>query len=110
MDEISDVLEDPAPDAIVVDLAGSSVNIRIRYWIAPPRQADVLHVQDKVLERVKAALTAAGIDLPFPTQQVLWHDQTETTDGDRAHQREGWPGGQGDVPKPLKISDALRAK
>ena len=33
----------------------------------------------------------AGIDLPFPTQQVLFHDQTEATDGDRRQQREGWP-------------------
>ena len=110
MDEIPDVLKEPAPDALVVDLAGSSVNIRIRYWIAPPRQADVLHTQDKVLEQVKDALTAAGIDMPFPTQQILWHDQTETTDGDRAQQREGWPKGQGDAPQPMKISGAMRAK
>ena len=110
MEENSDVLKEPAPDALVVDLAGSSVNIRIRYWIAPPRQTDVLHTQDKVLEKVKEAILAAGIDLPFPTQQILWHDQTESVDGDRAHQREGWPNGNGDAPKPLKISDVLRAK
>ena len=108
MDEIPEVLKDPAPDALVVDLAGSSVNIRIRYWIAPPRQADVLHTQDKVLERVKEAILSAGIDLPFPTQQILWHDQTEATDGDRAHQREGWPKGNGDAPQPMKISGAMR--
>ena len=24
---------------------------------------------------------ANGIDLPFPTQQILFHDQTEETDG-----------------------------
>ena len=35
----------------------------------------------------------AGIDLPFPTRVVLFHDQTEETDGDRARQREGWPAG-----------------
>ena len=110
MDENPDVLKDPAPDALVVDLAASSVNIRIRYWIAPPRQADVLHTQDKVLESVKEAILAAGIDLPFPTQQILWHDQTEATDGDRTSQREGWPSGKGEAPKPLKISDVLRSK
>ncbi len=110
MNDIPDVLKDPAPDALVVDLAGSSVNIRIRYWVAPPRQADVLHTQDAVLEKVKDAILAAGIDLPFPTQQILWHDQTEATDGDRAHQREGWPKGNKEAPKPLKISDVLRAK
>ena len=107
---IDEVLEEPAPDALVVDLAGSSVNIRVRYWISPPRQTDVLHVQDKVLEQIKHALTQAGIDMPFPTQQVLWHDQTEITDGDRATQREGWPKGAGEAPKPLKIASVLRDK
>ena len=34
-----------------------------------------------------------GIDLPFPTQQILFHDQTEESDGDRRTQREGWPAG-----------------
>ena len=110
MNGIDDVLKDPAPDVLVVDLAGSSVNIRVRYWIAPPRQADVLQTQDKVLEQIKNALTKAGIDLPFPTQQILWHDQTEATDGDRARQREGWPAGQGDVPRSLSIASVLAAK
>ena len=104
---IPEVMEEPAPDAIVVDLAPSSVNIRIRYWIHPPRQGDVMKTQDIVLERVKEAILAAGIDLPFPTQQLLLHDQTEMTDGDRAKQREGWPKGPGQAPPPLNIADAI---
>jgi small-conductance mechanosensitive channel len=44
-----------------------------------------------VLTAVKAALTEAGIDLPYPTRQVLLHNQTEDADGDRRRQREGWP-------------------
>ena len=81
-----------------MDLAESSVNIRARWWVDPPRQADVLDAQDKVLEAIKNKLSANGIDLPFPTRQILLHDQTEATDGDRRHQREGWPAGAGDVP------------
>ncbi len=110
MDEIPAVLKEPAPDALVVELAGSSVNIRIRYWIAPPRQADVLHAQDAVLQKVKEAILSAGIDLPFPTQQILWHDQTEATYGDRARQREGWPKGEGEAPRQMQIADVLRAR
>jgi uncharacterized membrane protein len=102
-----DVLDDPAPDAIVVDLAGSSVNIRLRWWVTPPRQVDILDARDRVLERVKNALVAEGIDLPFPTQQILFHDQTEETDGDRSRQREGWPKGQGEVPQQYGVSHAL---
>ena len=70
---------------------------------------DGLNAQDRVLTRVKAALLAAGIDLPYPTRQILLHDQTEETDGDRRRQREGWPAPDGkDPPKPARISTAIR--
>jgi small conductance mechanosensitive channel len=105
--ETNGVLETPAPDAIVIELAGSTVNVRARWWVAPPRRADVLDLQDRVLTNIKNKLTANGIDLPFPTQQILFHDQTEATDGDRVHQREGWPAGKGRVPQPRSISSSL---
>lgn len=108
MRETEGVLQDPAPDAIVVDLAASSVNIRARWWVRPPRRADVLDLQDRVLTAIKHKLMANGIDLPFPTQQILFHDQTEETDGDRSRQREGWPAGKQQVPKPRSISGSLR--
>jgi small conductance mechanosensitive channel len=38
--------------------------------------------------------------MPFTTQQLLFHDQTETADGDRRAQREGWPAGRGPAPDP----------
>jgi len=97
---VDGVLADPAPEAIVVDLAGSSVNIRARWWINPPRRADIMDAQDRVLEAIKNTLTAHGIDLPYPTQQILLHNQTEATDGNRQTQREGWPAGAGPVPQP----------
>ncbi len=92
------VSADPKADVILVDLAGSSVNLRARWW-SDSRMGDVLVAQDRVLTEAKRRLTAAGIDLPFPTQQILLHDQTEETDGDRRRQREGWPAGDGDVPR-----------
>jgi small-conductance mechanosensitive channel len=73
--------------------------LRARYWTLPGR-ADTLVAQDRVLTAIKAALTQNGIDLPFPTQQVLFHDQTEETDGDRTRQREGWPTRPGAAPRP----------
>ncbi len=103
------VLQDPPPDVLVVDLTESTVNIRLRWWIEPPRRFDVLTSRDAVLEKAFAALKAAGIDMPFPTQQVLFHDQTEETDGDRARQREGWPAGKNLVPARARMVDGLRA-
>ncbi len=106
--ETEGVLKDPAPDAIVVDLAASTVNIRVRWWVQPPRRAEVLSLQDKVLTAIKNKLTTNGIDLPFPTQQILFHDQTEETDGDRLRQREGWPASKQQVPKPRSIGGSLQ--
>jgi small conductance mechanosensitive channel len=54
--------------------------------------------QGRGLEAIKHTLTAHGIDLPYPTQQILLHDQNEATDGNRHTQREGWPAGKGAVP------------
>ncbi len=110
MHETPGVLADPAPDAIVVKLADSTVNIRARWWIKPPRRADALNLQDRVLTAIKNKLTANGVDLPFPTQQILFHDQTEETDGDRTHQREGWPAGKRNVPKPRNMDGLLGQK
>jgi small conductance mechanosensitive channel len=105
---IDEILKDPAPDVLVMELAGSSVNIRVRWWIKPPRRADNLSSRDKVISAIKQKLYVEnGIDLPYPTQQILFHDQTEETDGNRSRQREGWPAGKSEVPKPHRISDSL---
>jgi small conductance mechanosensitive channel len=98
---VKGVLADPAPDVLVWDLAGSSKNLRIRWWTRPAR-GDVLAVRDRVLRSAAEALAAAGVDLPFPTQVVLFHDQTEATDGDRTKQREGWPAGDA-PPSPRSV-------
>lgn len=103
------VLDDPAPDVKVSDLAGSSVNLAVRWWISPSERTEEIDSRDKVLGAVKAALLAHGIDLPYSTHTVLFHDQTDQTDGDRSRQREGWPAGKGGAPKPFSISRALRS-
>ncbi|MBE9016764.1 mechanosensitive ion channel protein MscS [Chroococcidiopsis sp. CCALA 051] len=106
---VDDVLRDPAADVLVLELAESSVNIRARWWIKPPRRIDDLNSRDKVISAIKQKLYVEnGIDLPYPTRQILFHDQTEETDGDRTRQREGWPAGNNEVPKPRSISGSLR--
>lgn len=95
------ILESPSPDVLVVHLADFSVTLRVRWWVESPVHYDALDTRDRVLMAIRDALFANGIDLPFPTQQILFHNQTETTDGDRARQREGWPAGAGDeIPGP----------
>ncbi|MBE9031368.1 mechanosensitive ion channel family protein [filamentous cyanobacterium LEGE 11480] len=89
-----DIVNHPAPEVLVVELADCTINLRARWWINPPNRAEALDSRDRVLEEVCNTLVGHGIDLPFPTQQILFHDQTEETDGDRTRQREGWPAGK----------------
>jgi small-conductance mechanosensitive channel len=98
--ECSSVLAAPKPEVLLAELAPSSVNLRIRWWIEPPRRRDALDSLDEVLTALKRQMVAHGIDLPYTTYQVLFHDQTEETDGDRLHQREGWPPRNGQSPRP----------
>jgi small-conductance mechanosensitive channel len=104
--QVKDVCQEPSPDVLVAELGDFSVNIRARWWTDSQR-ADVLAVQSKVIAEIKNRLLENGVDLPFPTQQILFHDQTEETDGDRSRQREGWPAGKGSVPQPRPIAARL---
>lgn len=61
------VLDTPAPIVNAADLADSSVNILIRLWIVGD---DAFAVSLDVRRRVKLALDAANIEIPFP-QRVL---------------------------------------
>ena len=105
---VEGVLDNPSPDVLTVDLAASWITIRARWW-SDPQRADVLQVQDRVLAAIASKLPENGIDLPFETRVVLFHDQTEETDGDRRRQREGWPAGKGEVPEARNVPRALGA-
>ena len=84
------VLPEPAPDVLVTDIGDSVISLRVRWWTVPER-ATVIKVQDRVLTAIKYLLDENGIDMPYPTHTLLFHNQTEEADGDRARQREGWP-------------------
>jgi small-conductance mechanosensitive channel len=108
IESVDEALPEPRPEVLVMELGASSVVLRARWWIRPPRRADALDARDRVLQSVKQRLIENGIDLPFPTQQILFHDQTEDTDGDRNRQREGWPPGpESESPRPRSIAGAI---
>ena len=102
MKSVEGVSDSPAPEVLAVDLADSTVNLRARWW-TDSKSGSVIRTQDKVITAIKKAMDDNFIDMPFPTQIVLLHDQTEETDGDRTSQREGWPAGS-KPPKPARIA------
>ncbi|MGR3540671.1 MAG: mechanosensitive ion channel family protein [Hasllibacter sp.] len=99
------VLSDPPPETIPLSLDADGNTVRLRWWTAPDR-ASVIHTHGRVVQAAYEALLEAGIDMPYPTRMVLFHDQTEEWDGDRTRQREGWPA-RGETPRAARISQAL---
>ncbi|SFL27816.1 Small-conductance mechanosensitive channel [Nitrosomonas aestuarii] len=90
IEQIEEIEKDPAPSVLAWELAASWVTIRIQWWTNIHR-SDMAEVRASVIIAIKRALDGAHIDMPYNTQVTLLHDQTETTDGDRGAQREGWP-------------------
>ncbi|MEP7340121.1 MAG: mechanosensitive ion channel family protein [Acidobacteriota bacterium] len=80
LSETDGVLSDPGPWVYVAELAPSSVNFNIYFWVAS-QQANVLAVSDRVATGIKLALDRAGIDMPFPHTVVLFNDVTGTRPG-----------------------------
>lgn len=98
---VEGVLSAPAPEVLPWELDSSSVNLKARWW-ADSKRSDQVRVRSAVILSIFQKAKEMGVDLPFPTQVVLFHDQTEERDGDRSRQREGWPAGK-DPPRPRPI-------
>ena len=59
---------DPAPFLQVNNLGDFSVDFLVRYWVA---SGDFWQYQADMKRQVKEALDAGGIEIPFPTRQVI---------------------------------------
>ncbi len=75
------VLNDPAPAVYLTELAGSSVNFTVYFWVES-HQANALAVSDRVATGIKLSLDRAGIDMPYPHTVLLFHNQTGSREGD----------------------------
>jgi small conductance mechanosensitive channel len=72
------VLEEPEPQIYLKELGGSSIDWAIRVWADT---ADYWAVRERVTQRAKEALDAAGIGIPFPQMDVhLDRIGTETSE------------------------------
>jgi small conductance mechanosensitive channel len=67
--EVEGVLDDPATDVVVDELGGSSVNLKVRVWIAEAERNRATYF--RLLEASKLALDEAGIKIPFPHLQLF---------------------------------------
>lgn len=99
---VEGVEPEPAAEALQWGLDDNYITVRVRWW-TDSKRTNVVHVQARVIQAIYEAAKTNAIDLPFPTTVMLFHDQTEEIDGDRAKQREGWPAG-GSPPKKRHIA------
>lgn len=72
--EVNGILETPAPDVFVSEMADSSVNFAVRPWCKP---ADYWAVYFGVTEAIKKKFDAEGISIPFPQQDVHLYEHKE---------------------------------
>lgn len=61
------ILAKPEPDVYVEELGDSSVNIRVRMWVP---SSEWYNVKKEIIWRIKKAITEAGIEIPFPQNDV----------------------------------------
>ena len=63
LEKVTEVEATPVPDILVKELAASTVNLEIRFWV-DSRRSGFLATTSKVTQAVKEALEAENIDMP----------------------------------------------
>jgi small conductance mechanosensitive channel len=74
--EIPHVLDDPALEIILIEMADSSVNFAVRPWCHPDHYFEV---KFGALEAIKKRFDAEGITIPFPQRDVHLYEHKESS-------------------------------
>ena len=74
LSEVGGILESPAPDILVSEMADSSVNFAVRPWCKP---VDYWGVYFGVTEAIKKGFDAEGISIPFPQRDVHLYEHKD---------------------------------
>jgi small conductance mechanosensitive channel len=74
LSDVDGILDNPAPDIFVSEMADSSVNFKVRPWCRP---ADYWDVYFGVTEGIKKRFDAEGITIPFPQRDVHLYEHKE---------------------------------
>jgi small-conductance mechanosensitive channel len=67
--EMRGVMDDPSPEALLVELGESWVTVRFSGWV-DQGSADFLRVRSEAIRLVKSSLEEAGISIPSPEYRV----------------------------------------
>lgn len=67
---MDEVLSDPSPEVMFDAIGDSSNNLSVLFWSRPPTRMYQRTLSSEVTERLYQALTAAGIEFPYPIQTI----------------------------------------
>ncbi len=79
------ILKEPAPQALFTGFGDSALNFEVRFWITDA--AHTPSIRSEVTTAINNALTAAGIEIPFPQRDL----HLRSVDGPAAAQLRGAP-------------------
>ncbi len=65
-----DVLENPDPTVTVIELGTSAINLAVRPWVPA---GVFFEARGELLEVIVTRFAEAGISIPYPTQEVILH-------------------------------------
>ena len=63
------ILKDPAPQVLVADLADSSVNLTLRFWVPTAKYWDAFW---EIKGQLKETIESAGLNIPFPQRVITF--------------------------------------
>lgn len=70
LDNIRTVESTPAPSVMVASLGDFAIILTVRWWV-DIKEVSILSSTDQVQGLVKKAITSNGLNIPYPTQQLL---------------------------------------
>lgn len=74
LEEVETIEENPAPQVLVNELGGSSVNLKLRGWTKPSK-ANMIATTSEVTQEIKEKYDAEGIDIPYPIRTVYLNEE-----------------------------------
>lgn len=86
LDQVEEILKDPAPQILCWDLGSTSLGMKLRWWIDSERSEEVIS-RARAVQAIKEAFDANGID-PTDPQLIYYH---EVKDGDKELGEEAKP-------------------
>lgn len=73
LDRLFEVEAEPKPDILVQELAASTVNLEVRFWV-DSRRAGYLITTSRVTQAIKEALEKADIDMPTDIYTLIFRN------------------------------------